>query len=114
MIRVQNLSKQYGDRRAVDGISFHIDEGEIVGFLGPNGAGKLVFAESLALSKRLFPVDDLRLWGTGRDISKGIGRFEFSNIGQRCDLSEKLSNGLKIFTPHPIGACSESLNFCFE
>jgi ABC-2 type transport system ATP-binding protein len=40
MIRVQNLTKLYGDRRAVDGISFHIGEGEIVGFLGPNGAGK--------------------------------------------------------------------------
>lgn len=40
MIRVQNLIKVYGERRAVDGISFAIDEGEIVGFLGPNGAGK--------------------------------------------------------------------------
>jgi ABC-2 type transport system ATP-binding protein len=40
MIRVQNLTKVYTNRRAVDGISFHIDEGEIVGFLGPNGAGK--------------------------------------------------------------------------
>lgn len=40
MIRVQNLTKFYGDRKAIDGISFHIEEGEIVGFLGPNGAGK--------------------------------------------------------------------------
>jgi ABC-2 type transport system ATP-binding protein len=40
MIRVQNLTKLYGDRHAVDGISFSIEEGEIVGFLGPNGAGK--------------------------------------------------------------------------
>ncbi len=40
MIRVQNLTKMYGDRKAVDGISFSIEEGEIVGFLGPNGAGK--------------------------------------------------------------------------
>ena len=40
MIRVRQLTKMYGDRKAVDSISFHINEGEIVGFLGPNGAGK--------------------------------------------------------------------------
>lgn len=40
MIEVQNLTKRYGDRTAVSGISFTVAKGEILGFLGPNGAGK--------------------------------------------------------------------------
>src|SRR3972149_7015745 len=40
MIQVEALTKDYGLRRAIDGISFHANRGEILGFLGPNGAGK--------------------------------------------------------------------------
>jgi len=40
MIKVQNLKKYYGNIKAVDGISFEVKKGEIIGFLGPNGAGK--------------------------------------------------------------------------
>jgi len=39
-VEVRNLTKIYGEQKAVDNISFSIDKGEIVGFLGPNGAGK--------------------------------------------------------------------------
>jgi ABC-2 type transport system ATP-binding protein len=40
MIEVESLTKRYGRTTAVDGVSFRVERGEILGFLGPNGAGK--------------------------------------------------------------------------
>ncbi len=40
LVRVRNLRKDYGSIRALDGISFDVSRGDILGFLGPNGAGK--------------------------------------------------------------------------
>ena len=40
MLQVEALTKKFGDKTAVDGVSFHVDGGEIYGLLGPNGAGK--------------------------------------------------------------------------
>jgi ABC-2 type transport system ATP-binding protein len=40
MIEVEGLTKRYGDRTAVDGVSFQVHPGTVTGFLGPNGAGK--------------------------------------------------------------------------
>ncbi|PYJ10076.1 MAG: ABC transporter ATP-binding protein [Verrucomicrobia bacterium] len=40
MIEVRNLRKLFGDKKAVNGVSFKVEMGEVLGFLGPNGAGK--------------------------------------------------------------------------
>jgi ABC-2 type transport system ATP-binding protein len=48
VVEVKELTKQYGSQRAVDGVSFAVEEGEIFGILGPNGAGKTTTVESIA------------------------------------------------------------------
>lgn len=52
MIKVDNLTKNYGPVRAVDDASFSVEEGETVGFLGPNGAGKTT---TMRIMTGLFP-----------------------------------------------------------
>jgi len=47
VVKVDSLVKQYGKLKAVDGISFEVNEGEIFAFLGPNGAGKTTTVEIL-------------------------------------------------------------------
>ncbi|MFD3725583.1 ABC transporter ATP-binding protein [Streptomyces sp. NPDC058671] len=51
-IEVRGLHKSYGGRKAVDGISFDVGEGEIFGILGPNGAGKTTTVECVAGLRR--------------------------------------------------------------
>src|SRR4029079_10900487 len=48
VIEVSTLTKRYGDRPAVDGVSFAVEEGEILAILGPNGAGKTTTVESIS------------------------------------------------------------------
>ena len=67
MIQVENITKRYGNFTAVDGISFDIDEGEIVGFLGPNGAGK---STTMNMITGVIEPSDGRIIVDGYDISK--------------------------------------------
>ena len=39
-IKIENITKRFNDKLALDNISFNIDEGEVFGLIGPNGAGK--------------------------------------------------------------------------
>jgi ABC-2 type transport system ATP-binding protein len=48
MIEVENLSKSYGSSRGVQGVTFKVGKGEVVGFLGPNGAGKTTVLKMLS------------------------------------------------------------------
>ncbi len=47
VIKVDNITKKFGDKEVIKGITFDVVEGEIFGFLGPNGAGKTTIVKML-------------------------------------------------------------------
>ncbi|MDR0875141.1 MAG: ABC transporter ATP-binding protein [Clostridiales Family XIII bacterium] len=65
IVRVEKLTKRYGDLIAVDGLSFEVREGEIFGFLGPNGAGKTT---TLNIITTLADFDQGRVTIAGYDL----------------------------------------------
>ncbi|MBE6862653.1 MAG: ABC transporter ATP-binding protein, partial [Ruminococcus sp.] len=67
MITIENLTKFYGSNRAVNHISFNINENEILGFLGPNGAGKSTTMNMIA---GYLPMTAGKVTIYGTDISK--------------------------------------------
>jgi len=71
MIQVENLTKRFGKRKAVDGLSFEVREGEILGLLGPNGAGKTTTMR--VLTGYLSPTEGtVRI--NGIDVTKESGK----------------------------------------
>lgn len=64
-LEVQNLSKQYGQQWAVDGISFQVARGEVVGFLGPNGAGK---STTMKIATGYLPPSNGTVKVVGKDV----------------------------------------------
>jgi ABC-2 type transport system ATP-binding protein len=67
MINVQNLVKRYGDTTAVDGVSFTVERGEVVGFLGPNGAGKTT---AMRILTTFIPADEGTASVAGFDVRR--------------------------------------------
>ena len=67
MIKVRNLHKSFGDVKAVKGISFDVNDGEITGLLGPNGAGKTT---TLRMLYSLLPPDEGEIRIDGLDPTK--------------------------------------------
>jgi ABC-2 type transport system ATP-binding protein len=74
ILKVENLKKVYGDKAAVDGISFEVKKGEIFGILGPNGAGKTTTLEM---------IETMRTIDGGTIIIDGLNAAEKPNAVKR-------------------------------
>jgi len=77
MIEVQNLTKTYGQIKAVNNISFTVEKGEIVGFLGPNGAGKSttmnIITGFIPSTEGTVKVDGYDIMDNPKEVKKRIG-----------------------------------------
>lgn len=82
-IQVNNLTKIYGEQKAINNISFEIKTGEIVGFVGPNGAGKSTTMKILTgfipPTKGSAKINDLDLIEQSLEIRKHIGYLPENN-----------------------------------
>ena len=67
MIRIENLVKTFGPKRAVDGVSFSVERGEVLGFLGPNGAGK---STTMRMITGFMPPSAGRVTVGGHDVAE--------------------------------------------
>jgi ABC-2 type transport system ATP-binding protein len=77
MFEVENLTKRYGRHTAVDGISFRVEKGEILGFLGPNGAGKTttmrIITGFLPATSGTVTVEGFDIFDDAHEVRKRIG-----------------------------------------
>ena len=67
MIKTEGLTKRFGDNLAVDGLTLHVERGQVFAFLGPNGAGKTTTVRMLAA---LIAPTAGRAWVNGHEIGK--------------------------------------------
>ena len=67
MLKINNLTKKYGDKIAVDNLTLHISKGEIYGFIGHNGAGKTTTLKSIC---GILDFDEGEILIEGKNIKK--------------------------------------------
>ena len=90
MLKIQHLTKTYGDKKAVDDLSLHIQAGEIYGFIGHNGAGKTT---TLKAAVGILPFDEGTITINGRSIQTEplACKRELAYIPDNPDLYEFMS-----------------------
>jgi ABC-2 type transport system ATP-binding protein len=101
-IIAEELSYWYGDLKAVDGISFNVAEGEILGFLGPNGAGKTTTVKML--TGQLKPKAG-KATLLGMDVARNVEQvqgdigvcFEVTNLYEKMSAIENLNLFARLF-----------------
>jgi ABC-2 type transport system ATP-binding protein len=74
IVKVENLSKKYGGKEVVKGISFEVGAGETFGILGPNGAGKTT---TLEMIETLRPIDGGAVTLNGLDVHKNPQKVKY-------------------------------------
>jgi ABC-2 type transport system ATP-binding protein len=74
MVEVKDLKKRYGEKQAVDGVSFTVKKGEIFGILGPNGAGKTT---TLEMMETLRPIDEGAVKIDGVDVTEDPQQIKY-------------------------------------
>jgi ABC-2 type transport system ATP-binding protein len=83
LVRLQDVSKSFGDVHAVDGVSFSIGRGEVVGFLGPNGAGKTttmrMIAQALEPDTGTIEIDGVPITDAPLESRRRIGYLPETN-----------------------------------
>ena len=105
VIEVTGLTKRYGGQAVVDGISFHVDRGEIFGILGPNGAGKTTAVECME-GLRQRDAGEVRILGLdprtdGHRLHQRIGvQLQETRLQDKLKVREALELYAS-FYPHP-------------